>query len=162
MVRARQDAAEELDQVKHFILNGSEEVEIKHKKGEETPIGSFEKAYKNYQKSRHEYANPLKRDEYSTIESCGYEVKTVYKCKECDKDFNKVNCGSHYHKGNKRRRVIIMNMCIVDAIFEEETEEKLHARKERIGKYSTAPNCSVCNIEPAVAAGYCEGCKNFI
>jgi hypothetical protein len=132
MLEARQDASEELDRVRHFVMNGSEDLEIKYVKGHETPIRTFEMAYKTYQKEKFGFGRPLTRDEYSTITSCGYEVVTVRKCKVCTKNVTKVNCGDHYSQGNRTKRIVIKNMMICNNETGEVTfDEKARIEKEK-------------------------------
>jgi hypothetical protein len=103
-----------LDPIREFLENGNETNIVRKKKDSQVPWSTFVSNYKLFYQEKFGGRKVMVKDsDKITINSVGYHVEEVTVCKECNKDATKENCGEHYDRNNRRRKVVIKGMQIV-------------------------------------------------
>jgi phage/plasmid-associated DNA primase len=103
-----------LDPIREFLENGNNTNIVRKKKDSQVPWSTFVSNYKMFYQEKFDRKVMVKDSDKITINSVGYHVEEVTVCKECNKDATRKNCGDHYDRNNRRRKVVIKGMQIVN------------------------------------------------
>jgi hypothetical protein len=115
MASVKEDLSIFTNPLEEFIRNGSDFYQIIFKPGAQTPMTQLEQAFSNFMKyGMHKKPNATIGRDYYPLTKHGYLVQAVSTCKICCKPVNMANCGDHFDRRNRTRRVMVINMEIVN------------------------------------------------
>ncbi len=115
MTRVKENLAMFTNPLEDFIRNGSDFYQIIFKQGSMTPLSQLEQAFSNFMKfGIHKKHNASIGRDYYPLTKHGYSVETIVTCKVCCRPVNMANCGDHYDRLNRTRRVMVINMEIIN------------------------------------------------